>query len=289
MRSKFYIAIILFLLVCFSSSVNAQKSKFFSKKKLLKNEKLSLTGSLGLSTYYGDLCDKFECMKFRPNLGIGFIFRLSPHISNKTELNYYRLYATDYYPERNLNFRSGNVELYTSAMYDLFPFSKHYRKRKLINPYVFLGLGFTYYNPHGTDSTGKWVALRPLETEGQHYSSLAFIIPFGGGVRVKFKRNMDIMVELGYRKTFTDHLDDVSQFHYTNKAEITDPLAQQMSMKAIDNLSNGYSYRDTYLSQQRGNPKKNDGYFLLSVKVRYILGVKNVHFKGKHPLLKPHH
>jgi hypothetical protein len=229
-------------------------------------------------------------MVFRPNLGIGFIYRFTNHISNKTELNYYRLHATDVYKERNLNFRSGNFEFYTSAMFDLFPYTKHFPKRKRIAPYVFLGVGLTYFNPKGQDpNTGQWVALRPLQTEGHAYGSVSLIIPYGVGVKIKFHRNYDFMLEGGYRKTFTDYLDDVSHFSYLDLSTFSNAEAATMSMKAVDVPGDPNSYKNTYLLQQRGNPKKLDGYFLFSVKFRYIIGGAKGSFKGKHPLLQPHH
>ena len=286
MRAKFYILIFIFLLILNIQNTHSQGKK---RKSIFKHEKANILVSLGTSTYYGDLCDKFECMVFRPNMGIGFMYRLTNHIYNKTELNYYRLYATDVYPERNLSFRSGNFEFYTSAVFDLFPYTKHFPKRKLINPYVFLGLGLTYFNPRGLHPNKlEWMALRPLETEGESYFPITLIIPYGFGVKIKFHRNYDFMLEGGYRKTFTDRLDDVSALRYVNTEGMSDD-SKLMSVKAIDNVEDNNDYRDTYLGQQRGNPGKNDGYFMFNVKARYVIGAKNVHFKGKHPLLKPSH
>ena len=287
MRAKFYILIFIFLLILNIQNTHSQGKK---RKSIFKHEKANILVSLGTSTYYGDLCDKFECMVFRPNMGIGFMYRLTNHIYNKTELNYYRLYATDVYPERNLSFRSGNFEFYTSAVFDLFPYTKHFPKRKLINPYVFLGLGLTYFNPRGLHPNKlEWMALRPLETEGESYFPITLIIPYGFGVKIKFHRNYDFMLEGGYRKTFTDRLDDVSNLAYKDLGSFTDEDAAAMSMKAVDETGNPTSYKNSYLKQQRGNPNKLDGYFLMSVKFRYIIGGAKGSFKGKHPLLQPHH
>ena len=288
MRSKLLLSsLLVFTSLHFATAqFNRGKSKGFTK-----HEKLQYTLGMGLTTYYGDLCDKFECMQFRPNFGIGAIYRLMPNISARVDFAYYRLYSKDVYEQRNLNFRSGNFEGYAALQYDLYSYSKHYRKRKKIQPYVFLGIGATYFNPKGQDPlTGEWVALRPLKTEGQAtpYSPITMIVPYGGGIRYKWKPKYDFIFEIGYRKTFTDNLDDVSSLTYTDVSTFTDPVAARLSMKSIDN-DEQFSYYKTYEGQQRGNPTKKDGYFILQVKVRYIVGAKNVVFKGKHPLLKPHH
>ncbi len=289
MRSKLLLSSLLVFisLQCATAQFNRGKSKGFTK-----HEKLQYTVGMGISSYYGDLCDKYDCMQFRPNFGIGAIYRLMPNISARVDFAYYRLYSKDVYEQRNLNFRSGNVEGYAALQYDLYSYSKHYRKRKKIQPYVFVGIGATYFNPKGQDpKTGEWVALRPLKTEGQAtpYSPIALIVPYGGGIRYKWKPKYDFIFEIGYRKTFTDNLDDVSSKEYPDRASFTDPVAARLSSMKAQGEGTQNSYYEDYDKQQRGNPTKKDGYFILQVKVRYIVGAKNVVFKGKHPLLKPHH
>lgn len=287
MRSKLLLtsAFIIATLQMTNAQFNRGKSKGFTK-----HEKLQYTAGLGLTSYYGDLCDKFDCMQFRPNFGLGVIYRLFPNISARVDVAYYRLYSKDVYDYRNLNFRSGNIEASIGGQYDLYAYSRHYRKRKRFQPYIYASIGATYFNPKGEDPfTTEWVSLRELKTEGQAtpYSPIAIIVPYGGGIRYKFKPKYDFIFELGYRKTFTDYLDDVSGPMYAKLESFSDPLAARMSMKAVDEGESSYS--STYTSQIRGNNTKKDGYFLFQVKVRYIVGAKKVVFKGKHPLLKPHH
>ena len=217
---------------------------------------VSYSASLGTSTYYGDLSGPITNSKsfvFRPNIGIQHYYRLGYHFNIKSELNYYRLESKDYYPQRDLSFRSGNAELYTSLMYDILAFQKRYKKRSTINPYVYVGLGATYFNPHG-EYNGKWYALEPLQLEGHGYSRVTPIIPMGFGIRIKYIRGFDFMVEGGYRKTFSDYLDNVSSTTYqTSYKDITSQM-----------LAN-----PTGSHQQRGNPSKDDGYFIFQAKVVY--------------------
>jgi|GEM_PF-924651 len=225
---------------------------------------VSYSGSFGTSTYYGDLCEHKSCMVFRPNFGAQHYYRLGYHFSIKSELNYYRLESKDYYPQRDLSFRSGNMELYSSVMYDVLAFQKRYKKRAPINPYVFLGIGTTYFNPHG-EYKGKWYALEPLHLEGHGYSRVTGILPFGVGVRIKYIRGFDFIAEGGYRKTLTDYLDDASQNKSPGNSDggtggyvkfPNDPKKQYLS-----------SPNNNYI--QRGDPKKKDGYFIFQLKVVY--------------------
>ncbi|HET8859920.1 hypothetical protein [Marivirga sp.] len=77
---------------------------------------------------------------------------------------------------------------------------------------------------------GEYVSLWQLGTEGQRasteareaylqafgkelptpYSRISVVIPVGIGARYKLTSNLDISMEVGYRHTFTDYLDDVS-------------------------------------------------------------------------------
>ncbi|MBC7486849.1 MAG: hypothetical protein H7282_08865 [Cytophagaceae bacterium] len=241
-------------------------------------ELLTVYAGIGFATYYGDLCEGIECMKPRLNLGIGALYRLpyfAERINIKTELNWFRLYAKDFYAERNLTFRSNNAELYTSAMISLFPYEKHFRRRTFIDPYIFIGIGLVYYSPQAY-LDGKWVNLRPLQTEGKSYSAIAPMVPYGAGVRINFDVNWNLLLEGGYRWTFTDYLDDVSGPTYKDPST----LSSQQSVEA--------SYRGTKPGMiTRGNPNKNDGYFMFNARVTYTFSNSNVaKFRGKQHILR---
>ena len=90
--------------------------------------------------------------------------------------------------------------------------------------------------------------------EGHGYSRVTGILPFGVGVRIKYIRGFDFIAEGGYRKTFTDYLDNVSSKTYT---------------KFPDNAMKQYLSSPNGNYVQRGDPKKQDGYFIFQVKVVY--------------------
>jgi hypothetical protein len=94
-------------------------------------------------------------------------------------------------------------------MINLFANGNRYYRRPYFNVYGYGGVGLLYFNPKA-ELNGTWHALQPLQTEGVEYSRITPVIPFGLGVRFKFGPNMNIAIEGGYRKIFTDYLDDVS-------------------------------------------------------------------------------
>ncbi|MFN6944544.1 MAG: DUF6089 family protein [Cytophagaceae bacterium] len=277
MKKRLYISILSTIFVLgLSIHSNAQGIKFRDFwRNTLRNEKFSITGNLGLSTYFGDVCTGTDCMQFRPNLGIGAIYRFHDNFSVKTDLNYFRLYSDDTWERRNLGFRSDNLEVYSSLMYDIFPWERQFRRRHRISPYLFAGIGVAFYNPQA-QLDGRWHNLRPMETEGVRYGIATPIIPFGGGVRYVHSKSLEFMLEAGYRITFTDYLDDVSGTRFRDPSEIQDRTARSLSNRAtIDNFRG-----------QRGNPDRNDGYFLLQAKVRYTF-VRNLsHYSTRPPGLR---
>ncbi len=259
-----------------ASRVRSRHIKGFNR--IEHYELLTIYGGLGFATYYGDLCEGYDCMTPKLNFGIGALYRLPYYyerINIKTELNYFRLYGKDSHPERNLTFRSNNVELYTSAMISIFPYEKHFRRRTFFDPYVFVGVGLVYYAPQAKVN-GEWVSLRPLQTEGKSYSPIAPMVPYGAGFRLNFDANWNVLVEGGYRWTFTDYLDDVSGPNYKKASELS-------SQESID-----ASYRGTKPGMvTRGNPNKKDGYFMFNVRVTYTFSNSNVaKFRGKQHILR---
>ena len=125
---------------------------------------------------------------------------------------------------RNLSFRSPVMEGNIRVEFNFFPYGLVVSSQRRSTPYIFCGLGLFKFNPRAmvTDSeTGdaKWYDLQPLGTEGQgtaayperqKYQLIEVSMPFGVGYRWRLSRGMHLTVEYGWRKTWTDYLDDVS-------------------------------------------------------------------------------
>ncbi|MBL17812.1 MAG: hypothetical protein CL848_02910 [Crocinitomicaceae bacterium] len=181
--------------------------------------------------------------------------------------------------------------------------------------YIFGGIGGFYYEPMAKNNlfydkerftnidfnpinTNK-IKLRELHTEGQGmandpagflngetYSKYSVCFPLGFGIEKAFTNDMGVKIELGFRYTMTDYLDDVSGYYYDRDAieSVYGATAATMSGTysgdtwesfeyGILNAPNGstpvpslgddaYKIERTYTEPgyQRGNPENNDTY-----------------------------
>jgi len=208
------------------------------------------------------------------------------------------LTAETFRSNRNLHFRSSIIEM--SAVYEIHIFKEKATTRyslrdqrmRLIGmkggqmgTYIFAGLGTAYTNPKAQlDGSGAWIALAPLGTEGQGlpggpdpYNRFALAFPMGFGFRFARNRNLTISLELGYRITTSDYLDDVSTDYYDNQTlqNIRGDLAASLA-----NPSSGPSTW-TQAGEQRGDPTDNDGYMFLTINGHYKFHTKNNRRKNK--------
>lgn len=235
-----------------------------------KDRAAILVVGTGTSTYFGELANPGDYIDAKPNINAGLQYYFTPRISARAEVTWFTLEGSDSKAddisrkERNLSFKSDNVEVGFTGAVNLFPNGNRYYRRPYFNIYGFGGVGFIYFNPKA-EYQGKKYALQPLNTEGADYSRIGLVLPFGLGARLKAGPNFNISLEGGYRKTFTDYLDDVSNVHLGPSA-FTDPIAAALSDRRPE-----FGKTTVPAGTQRGNPSNNDGYFLLNVKVEYYL------------------
>lgn len=186
---------------------------------------------------------------------------------------------------RNLSFRNDIFELSMQGQIDLFKHGGRFSSRPPLNIYAFFGAGLVYHDPKGQapenfytgafqgqgetislgEFAGQWISLRELGTEGQYfdkeayndaygknppspYSRIQLVIPVGIGARYKLTNNLDVALEIGYRHTFTDYLDDVSGeyvdlggFGSLVEAQADPNIALAMAMS---DMSNQFSQED---------------------------------------------
>ncbi len=253
----------------------SQAQSFFAVRH---QRALMLTAGTGSSTYYGELSNPGTYVKLHPNLNVGLQIYVNPRISVRTELNWFQLKGTDTEADdegrkkRGLSFLSNCFEISGTGAISLFANGNRYYRRPSINIYGFGGIGLLYFNPTST-LNGKSYALEPLHTEGVSYSRVVPVIPVGLGIRLKTGPNTNIVFEGGYRKTFTDYLDDVSN-KYT--AASTDPVTayfQNPNNPAYNTLTpiDPANANTFSAGSKRGDPHVTDSYFLLNVKIEYYL------------------
>jgi Domain of unknown function (DUF6089) len=171
---------------------------------------------------------------------------------------------------RNLSFFSNIGEATLTFEYDLNDISYIHK----FTPYGFAGVGAFHFKPYAFDTAGNKVYLKPLGTEGQElpeygnknfYHLVQFNIPFGLGIKYALSKKIALCGEFGFRKIFTDYLDDVSRHDYVDTALLhaaRGPIAAKMSFRA-DEIP-GSTFKITW---QRGNPNAKDTYYTFMIKV----------------------
>ena len=246
-----------------------EAQSFFASRR---ERSLIFTGGLGTSTYYGDLANSSSYVQTDPNINVGLQYYITNRISARAELNWFTLAGDDKDANgggrniRNLSFQSSNFELSAVAIVNLFKNGDRYYRRPNFNVYGFGGIGLLYFNPKATYK-GISYSLQPLKTEGVAYSLVTPVIPFGIGVRFKVTPQFNVSIEAGFRKTFTDYLDDVSTKYIDNNS-FTDPIAKALADRRPE-LKDPLPVASAGFI--RGNPNSNDSYMLLNVKLEYYL------------------
>ena len=239
--------------------------------------------TVGGMNYIGDLNDQSMFGKVYLACGGMFRYNLDERWSLRIDIDYGHLGSeTDYRPRRNLSFHSYLFEGSLRTEFNFFPFSMrddHY----VWTPYIFGGIGFFTYNPKAyfTDpltGEGDWYELQPLNTEGQGttlapdrdiYTLKQVCMPFGIGVKYHPSKSLTLSFEYGFRKTWTDYIDDVSTTYVDNnqlramRGDVAAGLADRSS-----EVEPGYS---NVAGIKRGDDSLNDwyAYFNLSMTLKF--------------------
>ncbi len=287
-----------FLCTLAVGSLRAQTTTFNTQRNWSLNKKEILFG-VGVTQFTGDLGGRDRIGKDYslvdldlPSTGvggmIGYRYRFHPFWATTTTFNIGQLRGNDAFTNeivresRNLHFRSIIIELQQRLEFVFFSneqFGSRYRIRtakgfKNHNEQVYLigGVGVSYFNPKAKYN-GRWVALDPLNTEGQGLVGgaretlpITMTIPMGLGVRFGVGRQWRFAVEGTFIKTFSDYIDDVHGVYFDPK-KLSSPAAAYLSNPAKEN-SSWFAP-----GQMRGQPQ-NDAYYYLNLVV-----MRNVTYK----------
>ena len=232
----------------------------------------------GASNYQGDLQTKrFTLNQAHFAGGLGLSYYLSQHLAVRAGFKVGKISANDKYGTnsvRNLNFSSILTEGDIDLQYFITPLGTH----SLI-PYAFVGIAFYHYNPYTFDSTGAKYYLQPLSTEGEGfvsgrkmYSLTQIAIPVGGGVKLSLSDNLTVGFELGFRKLFTDYLDDVSKTFVDENLLLANRGAKAVELSYRGDEVKGGSLVYPAAGAQRGNPGSKDWYYFTGVTLSFRLG-----------------
>lgn len=256
--------------------MNIRKGIFFLliwtcfENHLLKAQPISVEIWSGLAIYQGDIrTDAKPSIKAPIASGIGFNYPLNDFISISSLFKMGKLQGDDKSSSdplrriRNLNFKTKILEWSFMARGTLFP-----ADTRKFNPFVEAGIAIFHFNPYTYDISGNKQYLNPLGTEGQGlsaypnrkpYSLIQLSIPIGGGIQFKINDLLNFYWNFGWRKTFTDYIDDISKTYADpNMLLLTSQKSLELAFRSNE-LNPTLTYPTS--SMPRGNSKNMDGYF----------------------------
>ena len=276
-RFNFKITVLLIATLVFGFTAKAQQFK--------PNTEIGLL--LGTSYYLGDL-NTAHFNQSSPAAGLIIRKNIDQRFVYKAEIMYLNLKSDETESKdtiaynRGLHFRSPVYELSGQLEFNFLPYQPG-NPLYTWTPFIYTGVSLFNFNPQAEDSTtGQWVDLQELGTEGQgtttsfdkntrdKYSLIQFAIPMGGGVKIAVNESFNIILEYGARKTFTDYLDDVSTTYPGAGVSGMSPEVQAMSDPTGTHLK----------GDQRGDPDKKDWYSFAGITLSFKL---NNNTKGCYP------
>lgn len=200
----------------------------------------------GVSSYSGELVNSIVDVKHMHLAGAIFgRYNMNKYLTFRLQAAYGNVSGNDKDSRldkdviRNLHFRSHILEFGVMGEFNFMGYNP-VGHGKMFSPYAFLGLSVFNFNPRARhfdpNRDDEWVKLQPINTEGQGsstfpnrkpYALTQVSIPVGLGFKFAVTSNLNLGFEIGFRKTFTDHLDDVGNTY------------------AVDNLSGQSLYDQT--------------------------------------------
>lgn len=253
----------------------------------------------GGSAYQGDLSPQavnLSTGKIHPSLDLFFRYNINKYLSAKANISYGRLSGDDAVSKdegrrsRNLNFESKLFEFGLTGELNIFGFQPEGLQRRY-SPYLFGGIAVFRFNPE-TNYNGQLVELQPLGTEGQGmegfeepYKLTQIAVPMGAGMKFAVNERLNIGAEIGFRKTFTDYLDDVSGTYvaFNELLSGNGELAAILADRRGELLEDGSDIPVVVETgtQQRGNPGESDWYAIAGLTISYNFYGRNGLGKNK--------
>ncbi|MCB0735953.1 MAG: outer membrane beta-barrel protein [Bacteroidetes bacterium] len=235
---------------------------------------------VGFANYLGDLAPSIAFGSSRPAAGLLYRYNYSAKWKFRTGLTYFRLHGSDRNfrenETRNLSFRTSIWEAEFLAEYHLLPFIPGMSKLTF-SPYIVGGFAAFKYQPQ-VDYDGTWLNLRDIGTEGQvapgsnlqPYNDFSFSFPIGLGFKKTLTDQMTFGLEVTYRFTLTDYLDDVSKA-YADPALLAGSPYPETTIALADRTPELGLERNE-IGSLRGNPDDLDKYLMVTISFCKRLG-----------------
>jgi hypothetical protein len=177
----------------------------------------------------------------------------------------------DNYHWRNLSFYSNIYELSFLTEFNFQTYGVNVLDHRF-TPYLFTGISIFAFNPKAKFN-GEEQELRDLGTEGQllndgpsKYRLIQPAIPIGMGIKYNLNMNWEIGFRVGFRKTFTDYLDDVST-EYPDYNILSDQAGNASAWLSHREIEKGF--QPVTAGTMRGDPKLKDWYFFAGITIAY--------------------
>ena len=255
----------LLLLLVLATSAQAQVSE------------LGITG--GTTFYIGDINPTRHYPK-HTHLGGGLMYRynFNQHYAVRLQGLYGKVEAYDQESKdplqrlRGLGFRSVIFEASALLEINFFKYRGISKDSRNWTPFIFGGLAYFHFNPQNLlDNT--WYDLQPLGTEGQTigggkpYSLNQICLPFGFGFKFALTNKVDVQLEWGLRRTYTDYLDDVGGV-YADNATLSDQAGPLTAVLADPSVLRTTGYNG---GRARGDSQTRDWYQYSGITVSLLL------------------
>jgi hypothetical protein len=235
-----------------------------------KAQRVEFGLSAGVANYVGDLAPTMVMSETKPMAGFFGRYILSSSFAWVASASFTTLSGADanfsVNKQRNLSFKTNISEYATVLEFNYLKFGKGILDKKFTS-YLYGGIGLLAFNPTA-EFNGQTYDLRPFRTEGVNYGTTTVVLPFGMGIKWRFNKHFSFESNFGFRRTYTDYLDDVS-FRYVDFAQqqqTTGTTGAILSDRSAE-LNNGEPMFKQ--GHRRGNADFRDWYAAFNISLTY--------------------
>lgn len=243
----------------------------------------------GAISFDGDVNKGSLLSNTQPAFGAFVRYNINPHITTRINFHKGTLQADDNNSsdlairQRNFSFQSDLIELSVMGELNILPFVPD-DPNHVFAPYLWAGIGVCWFDPT-TNYQGKVIHLQTIGTEGQglegnaaKYGLMQLTVPLGIGLKYALSPRIHIGIEIGYRYTTSDYIDDVSTVYLSPRVlQQNGDLAVALSNRTAEYT--GLPANDL-IGARRGNSNNKDSYLLWGVHLSASL-YRNNAYRGK--------
>jgi hypothetical protein len=222
----------------------------------------------GGANYFGDLAPDIAVTETNYSVGLFFKKNLNQYFSFYFGANQAFITGNDQnfnsQEIRNLSFQTNITEITYQLEFNFLPFSFGLG-HKNFTPFTSIGLSVFTYDPKAIYNNNL-IKLKPLDTEGRslldkkRYSLYQLAIPIGGGFKFNLSEKFIAGINVTFRYTFTDYLDDVSTVYYD--VDMLEQELGQQSAALSDRSPELHNNAIGFMGKQRGRSDQNDWFIL---------------------------